>query len=160
MITHLQSGIRIVYSSAKYIRMTSDGPLFHKPKSFLSARQTIYASILVGVLALLIRGLSVGIQNIGGIPVIAGTAVFYLVIIVLVKQMSHCHKWARTTVLLLYIAAMLVYPLLMNEQIKASMLVGALLLIQAALVIYALVLLYNKESTTWFNSLSVPEETV
>ena len=138
--------------------MIPEGPLFHKPKSFLSARQTIYASILVGVLALLIRGASVGFTNIGGTPVIAATVVFYIVIVLLVKQMSNDRKWARTAILVLYILAMIAYPVVMSEQIKASMLVAALLLIQAALVIYALVLLYNTECTKWFNSMPVKKE--
>ncbi len=138
--------------------MIPEGPLFHKPKSFLSARQTIYASILVGVLALVIRALSVGIAGVGGTQAILATAVFYIVIIVLVKQMSSDRKWARTAILVLYILAMIAYPVVMSEQIRASMLVAALLFIQAALVIYALVLLYNKECTEWFNSMPSERE--
>ena len=138
--------------------MIPEGPLFHKPKSFLSARQTIYASILVGVLALTIRALSAGLASIGGTPVIAVTVVFYVLIVVLVKQMSNDRKWARTAILVLYILAMVAYPVVLSEQIKASMLIAALLFIQAALVIYALVLLYNKECTEWFNSLPATKE--
>ena len=138
--------------------MIPEGPLFHKPKSFLSARQIIYTSILVGVIALVIRALSVGLANIGGTPAIAVTVIFYILVVVLVKQMSNDKKWARTALLILYILAMIVYPIAMAEQIKASMLVAALLFIQVALVIYALVLLYNKECTEWFNSLPAMRE--
>ena len=138
--------------------MIPEGPLFHKPKSFLLARQTIYASILVGILALAIRALPAGLASIGGTPAIAATVIFYILVVVLVKQMSSDKKWARTALLILYVLAMIVYPVLMGEQIKASMLVAALLFIQVALVIYALVLLYNKECNEWFNSMPVTKE--
>ncbi len=136
----------------KIVRMTSEGPLFHKPKSFLSARQTIYASIFTGVLAIAIRTLSVGIANTGGTSFITVTIVFYIIIILLVKQMSLCRKWARTATFLLYVLGMIAYPIVMSQEIKASMLVEAMLVIQAALIIYSLVLLYKKECTEWFNS--------
>lgn len=138
--------------------MIPEGPLFHKPKSFLIARQSIYASILVGVLSLLIRAASVGFTNMDGISITAGIVVFYVVIVLLVKQMSSDRKWARTAILVLYILAMIAYPVVMSEQIKASMLVAALLLIQAALVIYSLVLLYNTECNKWFNSMPVGKD--
>ncbi len=72
--------------------------------------------------------------------------------------MSNDRKWARTAILVLYILSMVAYPLVLSEQIKASMLVAALLLIQAALAIYALVLLYNKECIEWFNSMPTTKE--
>lgn len=132
--------------------MTPAGPLFHKPKSFFTARQVIYAGILIGVLSVTIRALSDGFASVGGTTGIAITIVFYAVIIFLVKQMSHVHKWARTAVLILYVLAMLAYPVVIGEQIRTSIMVAVLLFIQAALIIYALVLLYNKECTKWFNS--------
>jgi hypothetical protein len=138
--------------------MSSEGPLFHKPKSFLSARQTIYASIFTGVIAIAIQASSVGIANAGGTSFLAATVAFYVIIILLVKQMSLCRKWARTAVFLLYVLGLIAYPIVMSQQIKAGMLVGALLVIQAALVIYALILLYKKECTVWFNSIHATAE--
>ncbi len=133
--------------------MHADGPLFHKPKSFLSARQTIYASIFTGILAIIIQMASVGVANAGGTSFLATASVFYVIIILLVGQMSQCRKWARTATLIVYMLAIIAYPLLMIGELKAGMLVNALFVIQAALAIYALVLIYNKACTEWFNSL-------
>lgn len=138
--------------------MTSEGPLFHKPKSFLSARQTIYASLFTGIIALAVRAASNGIADVGGVPFFIATAVFYILVVLLVKQMSLCRKWARTATLILFVLAMVAYPVIMRDEIKVSMLVGAMFVIQAALAIYAMVLLYNKECTEWFNSLPVAKE--
>ncbi len=138
--------------------MTSESPLFHKPKSFLSARQSLYASLFVGILAVAIRAASVGVANAGGVPFIAATIVFSILVVVMARQMSLCQKWARTATLILYVLALMAYPMIMHNEVKASMLVGAMFVIQAALAIYALVLLYNKECTEWFNSLPTTAE--
>lgn len=138
--------------------MTSEGPLFHKPKSFLSARQTFYASLFVGILAIAIRVAAVGVANAGGVPFVAAIIVFTILIVALARQMSLCQKWARTATLILYVLAIIAYPVIMHNEVRSSMLVGAMFVIEAALAIYALVLLYNKECTEWFNSLPVTRE--
>ena len=68
--------------------------------------------------------------------------------------MSICKKWARTVLAAVLICTMIVYPVVIFTELKTGLLQIALLVIQYALEIYALVLLYKQECTEWFNSIT------
>ncbi len=131
-----------------------EGPLFHKPKSFLTARQVLYTCIFLGVLQFVLSELNVGLANSGGIPAATVIILYSAVALWLIKEMSICLKWARTVLTAVLILAMIIYPLIVFQQLKVNMLQTVLLVIQYALQVYAIVLLYKKECTEWFNSLT------
>lgn len=131
-----------------------DGPLFHKPKSFLAARQVLYTGIFLGVVQFVLSELNVGLAKSGGMP--AGTIVvaYSAITLWLIKEMSICLKWARTVLSVVIVLSMIVYPLFVFSIVKTNLLLAALLVLQYALQIYAIVLLYKEECTAWFNSIS------
>lgn len=131
-----------------------NGPLFHKPKSFLTARQVLYTCIFLSVLQFLLSEFNVGLAKSGGVPA-AGIVVAYSAIALwLIKEMSICLKWARTVLAAVLILTMIVYPLIVFQELKTNLLQIALLVIQYALQVYAIFLLYKEECTAWFNSIT------
>ena len=134
-----------------------NGPLFHKPKSFLTARQVLYTCIFLGVLQFVLDEFNVGLANSGGIPAAAVVVIYSAAALWLIKEMSICLKWARTVLTAVMIVAMIAYPLIVFQQLKTDMLQVVLLVIQYALQVYAIILLYKKECTEWFNSITHTE---
>ena len=133
------------------------GPLFHKPKSFLTARQVLYTCIFLGVLQFVLNEFNVGLANSGGIPAAAIVVLYSAVALWLIKEMSICLKWARTVLTAVIIVAMIAYPFIVFHQLKTDMLQVVLLIIQYGLQVYAIILLYKKECTEWFNSITHTE---
>ncbi|HXB43715.1 MAG TPA: hypothetical protein VNV85_06650, partial [Puia sp.] len=115
--------------------MIPAGPVFHKPKSFITAKNLLYASIFLGVLAVMIRDFTLGIANSGGARALLITIAGYAIIILLIKQMSLCKKWARTVLTVWYILVMLSYPFAFTVGFRISIPEVALLVLQAALQI-------------------------
>jgi hypothetical protein len=132
--------------------MIPAGPVFHKPKSFITAKNLLYASIFLGVLAVMIRDFTLGIANSGGARALLITIAGYAIIILLIKQMSLCKKWARTVLTVWYILVMLSYPFAFTVGFRISIPEVALLVLQAALQIIALIFLFRIECNNWFNS--------
>jgi hypothetical protein len=131
--------------------MIPDGPVFHKPKSFITAKNLLYASIFLGVLAVMIRDFSLGIANNGGAGALFITIAGFVIIILLIKQMSLCKKWARTVLTAWYILVIVLYPFAFTAGYRMSIPEVALLILQAALQIIALIFLFRKECNNWFN---------
>lgn len=131
-----------------------NGPLFHKPKSFLTARQILYTCIFLGVLQFALNEFNIGFANSGGIPAAGVVVIYSAVAIWLIKEMSICLKWARTVLTAVLIIVMIAYPLIVFQQPGTNLLSTALLVIQYALQVYAIILLYKEECTEWFNSMT------
>jgi len=74
-----------------------------------------------------------------------------LVIFILIKQIGFGRKWARIVLLVLFIAGLLIFPWTLSVLFKANLLIGIISLLQALMEIVALVFLFSKESTQWFN---------
>ena len=134
-----------------------EGPLFHKPKSFLTARQVLYTCLFLNALQFVLSELNVGLYHSGGIPA-AGIVIIYTALCLwLIKEMSIVKKWARTVLTAVLIITMVSYPVVVLAELKTSLFQIVLLVMQYALEIYALVLLYKPECTTWFNSITHKE---
>ncbi len=130
-----------------------NGPLFHKPKSFLTARQVLYTCIFLGVLQFVLSELNVGLANSGGVPAAGVVIIYSAAALWFIKEMSICLKWARAVLTAVIIIVMIIYPVIVFRELKTNMLQIVLLVIQYALQIYAIMLLYKKECTEWFNSI-------
>jgi hypothetical protein len=136
----------------KIHNMIPAGPAFHKPKSFIAAKNLLYASIFVAVISISIRDFAFGIAENGGMMALFLTAAGYIIIFLLIKQMSLCKKWARTTLLILYVFMMLSFTYALKPGSGVGLLEGTLLAFQAVLQIIALIFLYREECNNWFNS--------
>ena len=78
-------------------------------------------------------------------------AVSILLIFFLTMQIGLGKKWARTTFLILFILGLAFYPFTLVAIFKANILIGFLAVFVTILEIVALVFLYSKDSTRWFN---------
>ena len=95
-----------------------NGPLFHKPKSFLTARQVLYTCIFLGVLQFLLNEFNVGLAKSGGIPAAGVVVIYSAVMLWLIKEMSICLKWARTVLTAVIIIVMILYPVIVFPELK------------------------------------------
>jgi hypothetical protein len=132
--------------------MVPAGPAFHKPKSFIAAKNLLYAAIFLGVLAIAVRNFIFDNKTknwqLGLLIAVAG----YAVMIFLIKQVALCKKWART-VLTVWLVLIIIYLVItFIEGYVMNIIESTLAGLQAGLYIGALVFLYKKECSTWLNS--------
>ena len=131
--------------------MIPEGPSFHKPKSFVAAKNIIYASIVIGILGVILRDYNLGIAGNGGIPALVTTVLGYLLIIVLVKQMALCKKWPRIVLIVLFASMIIVIPWLFKPESKTGTLDITLYIFQNVLQVIALIFLFRRECNEWFD---------
>jgi hypothetical protein len=132
--------------------MIPAGPLFHKPQSFISAKNLLYTRISVGVYIILLHKLILGNSDNGMNTGLGLITAEYIIMFFMVKQMSLCKKWARTIVLIICVLVAASYIFIFKIESKVSMAEVALFVLQAAFQLVALIFLYTIESNTWFNS--------
>jgi hypothetical protein len=132
--------------------MIPAGPIFHKPKSFISAKNLLYTSICIGFFTLLLHKLIPGILNSGTLAGLILIALGYLILFLLVKQLGLCKQWARSgiVVVCIFIAAAYLYTFKMELQV--SMAEWAFFVLQALFELIAILFLFNKETSEWLNS--------
>jgi hypothetical protein len=131
--------------------MIPEGPAFHKPKSFITAKNLLYASIFLSALAMAIRYFSIGIAGqAAGIGLVL-TIVSYIIIILLIKQMGLCKKWARTVLTVWFAIGIASFPFTIIYGMKMDIPEAALFSLEIVLQIIALIFLYRTECNTWFN---------
>jgi hypothetical protein len=131
--------------------MIPQGPLFHKPKSILAARNMLYATLFLGVINWAIAQWGTDLNNYSPVLGAVTLVTTLVVLLILIKQIALGRKWARVALLVLFVAGMLVYSWTLAALFKTNLLVGVLIIFQAALQVAALVFLFSKESTHWFN---------
>jgi hypothetical protein len=132
--------------------MIQSGPLFHKPQSFISAKNLLYTSICVGIFIILLHRLIPGTLGNGVITSIILISAEYIFMFFAAKQMALCKKWARTTLLFVFISLLATYLYMFKIESKVSMAEVALFILQTALQFLAIIFLYLKETNIWFNS--------
>jgi len=132
--------------------MIPAGPLFHKPKSFISAKNLLYASICIGAFTLLLHKFFDQNINTATIVHLILIGVEYITMFLLVKQMGLCQKWARAVSLVVVILITATYIIMFEKQPVVSMAEVGLFVLQAIFQLVALIFLYKEESNTWFNS--------
>jgi len=143
--------VPILYS--KTINMLPEGLLYHKPKSIVAAKNMLYASLFLGIIIWAIRRWTNDLHTRPSRQETIVLVVSLLVVFILIKQIGLGRKWARVVLLVLSVPGILVYPWTFSAFFKESLLVGVINLLQALLQIVALVFLFSKESTQWFNDL-------
>jgi hypothetical protein len=139
--------------------MNVEGPLFHKPKSIIAAKNILYATVFLGLITLGINKLSYGSGNPADNRGLVIALVSFALILFLTRQIGLGQKWARTVFLILFILGIALFPYTIVPLFRMNPLLGVLSLLQALLQILALRYLFAKESTHWFNSVhsTVPQ---
>jgi hypothetical protein len=141
---------RLAYITVK--KMIPVGPQFHKPKSIIAAKNILYASLFMGVLAVIVRDSRVGLPNNGGILAALLTAIGLLLVIFLIKIMNQCKKWARIVLVVFYGLFLLAFVnSLFYRAGQNNIVEDSLFGLQIILVIVAMFFLFSRPSTIWFN---------
>jgi hypothetical protein len=135
--------------------MLPANPLFHKPKSIIAAKNTVYATMFLCIINWAVSQWTTDLNTSAPVQGIIILIVTLLVMFILIKQVGFGRKWARVVLLVLFVAGMLVFPWTLSVLFKANLLVGVISLLQAILEILALVFLFSKESTQWFNRVHI-----
>jgi hypothetical protein len=137
---------------ASIAHMIPAGPLFHKPKSIIAARNILYASLFLGVLGLLIREFSTVLPDPSPIRMLIFNLVILLLLFIAIRYIGFGKKWARTLFLILFIVSAGASRIFVPFIFKASLVLAFLFILQILLQILALRYLYSKTSKEWFNS--------
>lgn len=132
--------------------MSPQGPLFHKPKSIIAAKNILYASVFLGILGSLIGEFSTDLQNYSSLRGLVITIGSLGLLLIAIRQLGLGRKWARTVLLILLLFGLLSAPIYAPFLFRNSLLLGFLFVLQCILQIMALAFLYSKESNVWFNS--------
>jgi hypothetical protein len=126
-------------------------PLFHKPSSIVAAKNILYAQLFLGMLTWAIGWWTTNINASAPAQSIVILVVTVGIMFFLIKCIGLGRKWARVVLLVLFLLGLAVYPWTFMALLKASMLVGVLSLLQTILEIVALLYLFSRDSTQWFN---------
>jgi hypothetical protein len=137
--------------------MIPAGPLFHKPKSFISAKNLLYTSICIGFFTLLLHKLAPGVLNGGVLTGLLLIALGYVMLYFIIKQLSLCKEWARPALIIACVLIAAFYLFTFKMEVKASMAEWAFFVLQAVFELMAVIFLYTKESNHWFNSSTTHE---
>ncbi len=130
-------------------------PLVHKPKSIVAARNILYATLFLGVINWAIAQWTTDLYRGTPVKAIVTLIITLLILFLLIKQVGLGRKWARVVLLVLFIAGILIFPWTLPGLFQANLLVGVISLLQAIMDIVALVYLFSKESTLWFNRVHI-----
>ena len=132
--------------------MIPTGPLFHKPKSIIAARNILYASLFLSVISLAL--IHVVLNSTA--PVNIRTLVFNGTLIILfyiaIRIIGFGKKWARNLFLVIFIIYVIASPIYASLIFRTNLVLGFLFVLQMLLQILALFYLFNKSSTAWFNN--------
>lgn len=132
--------------------MIPAGPLFHKPKSIIAARNILYASLFLGVLGFLISEFSSITPGPLNMRTLISNLIILLFLFVAIYYIGFGKKWAKTLFLVLFIINAGASPFYVPFIFKASLVIGFLFILQMLLQILAVVYLFSQSSKEWFNS--------
>jgi hypothetical protein len=139
-------------SLPQFANMIPAGPLFHKPKSIIAARNILYASLFLGVLGFLISEFSSIMPGPLNMRTLISNLIILLLLFIATYYIGFGKKWARTLFLALFIINAGASPIYVPFIFKASLVIGFLFILQMLLQILAVRYLYSKTSNEWFNN--------
>jgi hypothetical protein len=132
--------------------MIPAGPLFHKPKSIIAARNILYTALFLEALVFIIQQFISTTPGQPDIRVLFPNGILLVFLYVAIRYIGFGKKWARILFLVLFILNVLASKLFVPFLFKTNLAVGFLFVLQMLLQILALVFLYSKSSNEWFNS--------
>ena len=132
--------------------MIPTGPLFHKPKSIIAARNILYTALFLEALVFILQ------QVIGETPahtdvkVVFSNGILLVLLYVAIRYIGFGKKWARILFLVLFVMIVLASEIFVPFLFRISLALGFLFILQMLLQVLAIVFLYSKSSNEWFNS--------
>jgi hypothetical protein len=132
--------------------MQQPGPLFHKPKSIIAARNLFYASLFLGAVGAALYYFTPGIKHSLPILEIVILILGLAVIIFLIRQVGLRKKWARTILLLIVIYMLSSLYFLFRKGSDVGILEIVVSVFRQVLEIIGIAFLYRRESNLWFNT--------
>ena len=136
----------------KHHLMIPAGPLYHKPKSIIAARNILYASLFLALISYLIP---VFVLNLPGHPNIfslISNGVLLILLYIAIRFIGFGKKWARILCLVLFVINVATTLVYLPYILKTDLALDFLFVLQMLLQILALVYLFSKSSNVWFNS--------
>ena len=133
--------------------MTTDDPVFHKPKSYIAAKNLLYASIFLSAINFIIHNIRIAIRPnfvfLGWAVAIVG----YVAMIILVKQMGLCKKWARNVLTVWFSLGFLTMIIsFFSARANTNILETVIWALKTMLEVLAIIFLFGKDCKNWFNS--------
>jgi hypothetical protein len=139
-------------SLPQFIHMIPAGPLFHKPRSILAARNILYTSLFLSVLGILLSEFSSTMPGPSNMRTLISNLTILPLLFIAVRYIGFGKKWARNLFLVLFIINAGASPIYVPFIFKENLVLGFLFILQMLLQILALVYLFSKNSSEWFNS--------
>jgi hypothetical protein len=132
--------------------MIPAGPLFHKPKSIIAARNILYATLFLKTLVFIITQVILTALVQPKIGVLFSDIFLFVLLYVSIRYIGFGKKWARILFLVLFILSVLSLKIFVPFLFKTNLALGFLFVLQMLLQTLALFFLYSKSSNEWFNS--------
>jgi len=120
------------------------------PNELKTAEYIIYISLLVG----LVKSISYELlteQNMITDPMSLTIGIFTILFIGFIGfKVGQGENWARITLLVLFVVGIIFVPFIVFDEFQMSPLIGILSLLQTALQLYVLIILFTGESKKWY----------
>ena len=133
------------------MEQVSQSPLFHKPQSIIAAKNILYAVLFLALINWAIGEWTTDLHTLAPAESIIIVVITVGIIFGLIKSIGLGKRWARVTLLACFIIGVAAFPWTLMSLFKVSILVAVLSLLQAILQLIALVFLFSRESTRWFD---------
>ncbi len=131
--------------------MLPEGPLFHKPSSIIAAINILYASLFLCVINWAIGQWATDVHPVSMVMTVTVLLVTMGIIFGLIKMIGLGKKWARVVLLVLFVLDILSFLWMLGAIFQSSLLVGVMSVFQSLLQAVALIFLFSRASTEWFN---------
>lgn len=121
------------------------------PKAIKTAEYLIYASLIIGFLkSILYEALTA--QNMLSEPMNLTIAIVTILLIgFLGFKIGKGKNWARITLLVFFALGLIAFPFIVINEFHMNPIIGIISLIQAAIQLYVLIILFTGVSKNWFS---------
>ena len=132
--------------------MIPAGPLFHKPKSIIAARNILHTALFLEALVFILQQVIGDTPAHADIRVAFSNGILLILLYVAIRYIGFGKKWARILFLILFVVTVLASEIFMPFLFRTNIALAFLFVLQMLLQVLALVILYSKSSNEWFNS--------
>lgn len=132
--------------------MIPEGPLFHKPKSIIAARNILYASLFLTIIGFCLVQFALNLTGYPNGKEIFKNGSLIILLFIAIRYIGFGKIWARRVFTAVFIVNMVFSPVYASFLFKTNLALGFLYVLQMLLQIRALVYLYSESSNEWFDS--------
>lgn len=138
--------------------MIPTGPIYHKPKSIIAARNIFHAVIFLWAVILAILTITIGLRKNVNTLLVIGAVLILVVAFILIRQVGFGRNWARGSLLILGVGDLILVPMLMFHFFTTHYLIAVLYVFQLILLVFGFGMAYSKNSTIWFHKFNRVDE--